>query len=93
MQSEQDVENYLTSSRNHFDCNEYARTGAEQSPGHRGSVTRRELLAMVTMMHQFWHYLLGKIFLLRTDHRSFGFKDQQGRFARWLKTLLYDFEK
>jgi adenylate kinase len=36
----------------------------------RYSVTRRELLAVVTFIHQFRHYLLGKKFLLRTDHGS-----------------------
>lgn len=52
----------------------------------RYSVTRRELLAVVTFIHQFRHYLLGKKFLLRTDHGSlrwlFGFKDPQGQLAR-----------
>jgi adenylate kinase len=36
----------------------------------RYSDTRRELLAVVTFIHQFRHYLLGKKFLLRTDHGS-----------------------
>ena len=34
------------------------------------SVTRRELLAVITFMNQFRHYLLGQTFLLRTDHDS-----------------------
>jgi hypothetical protein len=48
----------------------------------RYSVTRRELLAVVTFIHKFRHYLLDKQFLLRTDHGSlrwlFGFTDPQG---------------
>jgi adenylate kinase len=36
----------------------------------RYSATRRELLAVVTFIHQFRHYLLGNKFLLRTDHGS-----------------------
>ena len=61
------------------------------------SVTRRELLAMVTFVNQFKHYLLGRRFLLRTDHGSlrwlFGFKDPQGQVARWIEVLnQYDFE-
>ena len=45
----------------------------------------------------FRHYLLGKKFLLRTDHGSlrwlFGFKDPQGQLARWLESLSqYDFD-
>ena len=34
------------------------------------SVTRRELLAVITFMNQFRQYLLGQKFLLRTDHGS-----------------------
>jgi hypothetical protein len=56
----------------------------------RYSVTRRELLAVVTFMHQFRHYLRGINFLLRTDHGSlrwlFAFKDPQG----WLTFLIRD---
>ena len=36
----------------------------------RYSVTRRELLAVITFVHQLRHYLSGKKFLLRTDHGS-----------------------
>jgi hypothetical protein len=66
-------------------------------PQQRYSVTRRELLAVVTFVHQFRHYLLGKKFLIRTDHGSlrwlFGFKDPQGQLARWLEVLYqYDFQ-
>ena len=63
----------------------------------RYSVTRRELLAAITFMNQFRHYLLGQRFLLRTDHGSlrwiFEFKDPRGQEARWLEVLAqYDFE-
>jgi len=63
----------------------------------RYSVTRRELLAAVTFMHQFRHYLLGQKFLLRTDHGSlrwlFGFKDPTGQLARWIESLSqFNFE-
>ena len=57
----------------------------------RYNVTRRELLAVITFINQFKHYLLGKPFLLRTDHGSlrwlFNFKDPQGQLARWLEFL------
>ena len=57
----------------------------------RYSVTRRELLAAVTFMHQFRHYLLGRQCILRTDHSSlrslFEFKNPQGQLARWIESL------
>ena len=63
----------------------------------RYSVTRRELLAVITFVNQFKHYLLGRKFLIRTDHSSlrwlYGFKDPQGQLARWLEFLSqYTFE-
>ena len=63
----------------------------------RYCVTRRELLAAVTFIHQFRHYLLGREFKLRTDHSSlrwlFSFKDPQGQMARWLEVLAqYNFK-
>lgn len=36
----------------------------------RYCVTRQELLAVVAFCHQYKHYLLGRQFLLRTDHSS-----------------------
>ena len=52
----------------------------------RYSVTRRELLAMVTFIHQFKHYLLGRKVILKTDHGAlkwlYNFKDTQGQLAR-----------
>ncbi|XP_061191756.1 uncharacterized protein LOC133199998 [Saccostrea echinata] len=57
----------------------------------RYCVTRRELLAVVAFCHQYKHYLLGRKFLLRTDHSSlawlFHFKSPQGQLARWLEEL------
>ena len=54
-------------------------------------VTRRELLAVVAFCHHFKHYLLGRKFLLRTDHSSlpwlFRFKSPQGQLARWLEEV------
>ena len=63
----------------------------------RYSVTRRELLAAITFITEFRHYLLGSKFILRTDHSSlqwlFNFKDPQGQLARWLEVLSqYNFQ-
>jgi hypothetical protein len=63
----------------------------------RYSVTRKELLAVITFINHFRHYLLGQKFLLRTDHGSlrwlFEFKDPRGQVARWLEVLAqYDFD-
>ncbi|XP_043972480.1 uncharacterized protein LOC122830832 [Gambusia affinis] len=60
-------------------------------------VTRHELLAVVCFTQQFRHYLLGRKFLLRTDHGSliwlFRFKSPEGQLARWLEELSqYDFQ-
>ena len=53
--------------------------------------TRRELLAVVYFTRYFKHYLLGRKFLLRTDHGSlrwlFSFKEPEGQVARWLEAL------
>jgi hypothetical protein len=57
----------------------------------RYCVTRRELLVVVAFCHQFKHYLLGRQFVLRTDHNClawlFRFKAPQGQLARWLEEL------
>jgi len=55
------------------------------------------LLAIVCYTRQFQHYLLGKKFLLHTDHNSltwlFRFKHPEGQLARWLEELSqYDFD-
>ncbi len=63
----------------------------------RYCVTTRELLAVVCYTRKFRHYLLGKKFLLRTDHNSltwlFRFKHPEGQLAHWLEELCqYDFD-
>ena len=63
----------------------------------RYCVTRWELLAVITFIHQFKHYLLGRKFILRTDHSPlrwmFTFKDPQDQMARWLEVLSqYEFD-
>ena len=61
------------------------------------SVTRKELLAVVTFVKHFRHYLLGRHFVVRTDHSSlqwlYNFKEPEGQTARWLESLQeFDFE-
>ena len=55
-------------------------------------VSRKELLALVTYVKHFKHYLYGKKFLVRTDHRSLrwlmNFKNPEGQIARWIEVLL-----
>ena len=63
-------------------------------PERRYCVTRRGLLAVVTFIHHFRQYLLGRRFSLRTDHGSltWNFKEPEGQLARWLERLQeYDF--
>ena len=49
------------------------------------------MLAAVAMCIQFWSYLRGATFTLRTDHKSLvwlhRFKDTEGMMARWLHAL------
>lgn len=59
--------------------------------------TYRKLLAVVTFVKQFRHYLYGRPFLLRTDHSSLiwlkNFKEPEGLLARWISLLeTYDFK-
>jgi transposase InsO family protein len=59
--------------------------------------TNRELLAVVTFVKHFRHYLWGRNFLVRTDHASLtwltNFKEPEGMIARWLSVLnTYDFQ-
>ena len=63
----------------------------------RYSVTRKELLAVVTYIHHFRQFLLGRQFTLRTDHGSLQWiqtlKEPEGQLARWLERLQeYNFE-
>ena len=57
----------------------------------RYCVTRRELLAVVTFVLQFKHFLLGRKFIIRTDHSSLrwimSFKEPTDQTARWIEVL------
>ena len=57
----------------------------------RYCTTRKELLAIVRFTRQYRHYLLGQIFVIRTDHSSLTwlmrFKHLEGQLARWLEEL------
>ena len=57
----------------------------------RYCTTRKELLAIVRFTRHFRHYLLGREFVLRTDHGSLTwlmrFKNADGQLARWLEEL------
>ena len=66
-------------------------------PERQYCVTRRELLAAVFFINQFRPYLLGRNFLLRTDHGALtwlmNFKKPEGQMARWLEKLQeYSFQ-
>ena len=54
-------------------------------------VTRREMLALVYFTKYFQEYLIGRKFLVRTDHSSLRwlqqFKDPDGQVYRWLEQL------
>lgn len=54
-------------------------------------VTRRELLAVVRSVKHFEPYLLGRHFVLRTDHASLkwlmNFREPEGQVARWIQRL------
>ena len=59
--------------------------------------TRKELLAVVKFCRQFRHYLLGRFFLIRTDHNSLvwltRFKYIEGQLAHFIEELSqYDFK-
>ena len=60
-------------------------------------VTRKELLAVITFVKYFRHYLFGQKFVIRTDHSAlrwlYNFKDPEGQVARWIEVLnCYNFE-
>ena len=60
-------------------------------------VTRRELLAIVVSVKHFHHYLMGKKFLVRTDHGALrwlmNFKNPEAQVARWIEILgSYNFD-
>ena len=59
--------------------------------------TRKEMLALVYFVKIFRHYLLGKRFIVRTDHQALiwlqTFKEPAGQIARWQEQLQeFDFE-
>ena len=59
-------------------------------------VTDRELLAVKYFVEYYKHYLLGRHFLVRSDHQAlkwlFSLKDPKSRTARWIEVLsAYDF--
>ncbi|MEW8092744.1 MAG: reverse transcriptase domain-containing protein [Candidatus Thiodiazotropha endolucinida] len=59
--------------------------------------TKRELLAVVTFMKHFKHYLLGQKFIIRTDHAPLiwlrNFKEPEGLIARWISIIeTFDYE-
>lgn len=59
-------------------------------------VTDRELLAVRYFVEYYKHYLLGRHFLVRTDHQALkwliSLKEPKERLARWIETLSsYDF--
>lgn len=57
----------------------------------RYCVTRKELLAVVRFCRQYRYYILGRPFVLRTDHASLtwllNFREPQGQLARWMEEL------
>jgi hypothetical protein len=60
-------------------------------------MTRKVLLAVVTLIKHFRHFLYGHKFLVRADHSSLKwllrFKDPEGQLARWLEVIsAYDME-
>ena len=59
--------------------------------------TRRELLAAVEFTSHFWQYLLGRSFIIRTDHSSLCWltrmREPEGQLAHWLEKLAeYNFQ-
>jgi hypothetical protein len=63
----------------------------------RYCVTRKELLAVISAVKQFRHYLYGHKFTIRTDHSALRWlltsKNQEGQMARWVQILsTYDQE-
>jgi hypothetical protein len=52
---------------------------------------RKELMSIVRFARHFRHYLLGRLFIVRTDHSSLTwllrFKEPQGQLARWIEEL------
>lgn len=60
----------------------------------RYCITRKEMLAVVTFVKQFHHYLLGKRFIIRTDHKALIFmlnweKPNSTQYCKWIADLQY----
>jgi len=59
----------------------------------RYCVTRKELLALVTAVRHFHHYVYGRHFKVHTDPLLMNFKNPEGQTARWIEILgIYDHE-
>ena len=59
--------------------------------------TDRELLALKYFVQYYKHYLLGRKFIVRSDHESlkwlYSLKERKHRIARWIEVLSeFDFE-
>lgn len=59
-------------------------------------VTKKEMLAVVTFVQYFKQYLLGRKFIIRTDHSALrwimSFKEPENQMARWIEILSqFDF--
>jgi len=61
----------------------------------RYCITRKELAAMVFGLKHYWQYLLGRKFIIRTDHAALSYlitaKDLIGQKARWID-LMSEFD-
>jgi len=60
-------------------------------------VTDKELLSVRYFVEYFHHYLMGRKFIIRSDHQALkwlvSFKEPKGRVARWIEILsAYDYE-
>ena len=69
---------------------------ALSKPERRYAVTRKEMLALVDALRHFRCYLLGRKFIVRTDHSALQwvrtFTEPVGQFARWIEQLTkYNF--
>ena len=66
-------------------------------PEQKYETTRKELLAIVTGLKQFWQYLLGRRFVIRTDHAALTWlrrtAEPMPQLARWLTFIeQFDYE-
>ena len=54
-------------------------------------VTKKEMLAVITFVQHFKQYLIGRDFVIRTDHSALrwvlSFKEPENQMARWLEIL------